>query len=174
MQLYELVNKYHVGTTLSCAEAVFKACNEYYGLNLPENTRKMFSIMGIGMQTQLSCCGAFTVAVGIIGLITAQDGQEDSENFHGYSMVTELTDFVIEKFGTLQCATLHDMQIAGYENPCHLIVEEIAKKLETPATLLWKKLPKSWKNCLQKTSCTNILTTTCNKPGIQKSTTQHG
>ena len=53
MQLYELVNKYHVGTTLSCAEAMFKACNEYYGLNLPENTRKMFSIMGIGMQTQL-------------------------------------------------------------------------------------------------------------------------
>ena len=41
MQLYELVNKYHVGTTLSCAEAMFKACNEYYGLNLPENTRKI-------------------------------------------------------------------------------------------------------------------------------------
>ena len=45
MQLYELVNKYHIGTTLSCAEAMFKACNEYYGLNLPENTRKMFSII---------------------------------------------------------------------------------------------------------------------------------
>ena len=159
MQLYELVNKYHVGTTLSCAEAMFKACNEYYGLNLPENTRKMFSIMGIGMQTQLSCCGAFTVAVGIIGLVTAQDGQEDSENFHGYSMVTELTDFVIEKFGTLQCATLHDMQIAGYENPCHLIVEEIAKKLE---------------ELLAKDELHKHLTTTCNKPGHTKSTTQYG
>ena len=54
MQLYELVNKYHVGTTLSCAEAMFKACNEYYGLNLPENTRKMFSIMGIGMHNNKS------------------------------------------------------------------------------------------------------------------------
>ena len=131
MQLYELVNKYHVGTTLSCAEAMFKACNEYYGLNLPENTR----------------CGAFTVAVGIIGLVTAQDGQEDSENFHGYSMVTELTDFVIEKFGTLQCATLHDMQIAGYENPCHLIVEEIAKKLEE--LLAKNELHKHFNNNLQ-------------------------
>ena len=136
MQLYELVNKYHVGTTLSCAEAMFKACNEYYGLNLPENTRKMFSIMGIGMQTQLSCCGAFIVAVGM-----------DSENFHGYSMVTELTDFVIEKFGTLQCATLHDMQIAGYENPCHLIVEEIAKKLEE--LLAKDELHKHFNNNLQ-------------------------
>ena len=130
MKLYELVNKYHVGTDLSCAEAMFKACNEYYHLNLPEEARKMFAIMGIGMQTQLSCCGAFTVAVGIIGLVTTQDGQQDSENFHGYSLVCELTDFVIEKFSTLQCTSLHQMEIPGYDNPCNLIVEEIAKKLE--------------------------------------------
>ena len=50
MKLYELVNKYHVGTDLTCAEAMFKACNEYYQLNLSEETRKMFSVMGIGMQ----------------------------------------------------------------------------------------------------------------------------
>lgn len=130
MELYELVNKYHVDTDLSCAEAMFKACNEYYHLNLPEETRKMFAIMGIGMQTQLSCCGAFTVAVGIIGLLTMQDGQQDNENFHGYSLVSELTEFVVEKFGTLQCTSLNQMKISGYDNPCHLIVEEIAKKLE--------------------------------------------
>ncbi len=130
MELYELVNKYHVDTDLSCAEAMFKACNEYYHLNLPEETRKMFAIMGIGMQTQLSCCGAFTVAVGIIGLLTTQDGQQDNENFRVYSLVSELTEFVVEKFGTLQCTSLNRMKISGYDNPCHLIVEEIAKKLE--------------------------------------------
>ena len=54
MRLYELVNQYHVGTELSCAEAMFQACNEYYQLNLTEETRKMFSIMGIGMQTEQS------------------------------------------------------------------------------------------------------------------------
>ena len=54
MQLYELVNKYHVGTTLSCAEAMFKACNEYYGVSLPENTRTISSILRIGVETQLS------------------------------------------------------------------------------------------------------------------------
>ena len=36
MKLYELVNKYHVGTDLTCAEAMLKACNEYYQLNLSE------------------------------------------------------------------------------------------------------------------------------------------
>ena len=134
MQLYELVNKYHVGTTLSCAEAMFKACNEYYGLNLPENTRKMFSIMGIGMQTQLSCCGAFTVAVGIIGLVTAQDGQEDSENFHGYSMVTELTDLLLKNSARCNAPPF---------TICKL------QAMKTPATLLWKKLQKAGRTACQ-------------------------
>ena len=62
MKLYELVNHYHIGTELTCAEAMFMACNEYYHLNLSEETRKMFSVMGLGMQTEQSCCGAFTVA----------------------------------------------------------------------------------------------------------------
>ena len=67
MKLYELVNHYHIGTELTCAEAMFMACNEYYHLNLSKETRKMFSVMGLGMQTEHSCCGAFTVAVGIMG-----------------------------------------------------------------------------------------------------------
>ena len=99
------------------------------------------------MRSQLASCGAWSVDGGVIGLVTAQYGQKDSENFHCYSMVTELTDFVIEKFGTLQCATLHDMQIAGYENPCHLIVEEIAKKLEE--LLAKDELHKHFNNNLQ-------------------------
>lgn len=84
LKLYELVNHYHVGTELTCAEAVFKACNEYYNLNLSEETRKMFSVMGLGMQTEQSCCGAFTVAVGIIGLMTAKEGHTDIDNMEGY------------------------------------------------------------------------------------------
>ena len=34
MKLYELVDHYHIGTDLSCAEAMFLACNEYYRLGL--------------------------------------------------------------------------------------------------------------------------------------------
>lgn len=130
MKLYELVNKYHIGTDLSCAEAMFKACNEYYHLNLSEETRKMFSVMGLGMQTEQSCCGAFTVAVGVIGLVTARDGQKDCENIEGYRLIAELTDFVLSVFGTLHCVELQKLEIVGYDNPCHVIVQEIAKKLE--------------------------------------------
>ncbi len=129
-KLYELVNKYHIGTELSCAEAMFKACNEYYQLNLSEETRKMFSVMGVGMQTEHSCCGAFTVAVGVIGLLTAQDGQTDVDNMEGYQMISELTDYMLELCGTLHCMELQNLSVEGYQNPCHAIVEDIARKLE--------------------------------------------
>lgn len=130
MKLYELVNQYHISTNLSCAEAMFKACNEYYHLHLSEETRRMFSVMGIGMQTEQSCCGAFTVAVGIIGLMTAKDGETDADNIEGYRMIYDLTGHVLEVFGTLHCMELQGLEIEGEENPCHVIVEEIARKLE--------------------------------------------
>ena len=123
MKLYELVNQYHIGTELTCAEAMFKACNEYYGLNLSEETRRMFSVMGLGMQTEQSCCGAFTVAVGIIGLMTAKDGETDVDNMEGYQMICALTDYVLTSFGTLHCVELQGLEVQGYENPCHYIVE---------------------------------------------------
>ena len=106
MKLYELVNFYHIDTDLTCAEAMFRACNEYYGLHLSEETRKMFSVMGIGMQTEVSCCGAFTVAVGIIGLMTAKEGHTDVDNMEGYQLISELTLFMLNQYETLQCAGL--------------------------------------------------------------------
>ena len=131
MKLYELVNYYHVGTDWTCAEAMFRACNEYYQLNLSEETRKMFSVMGLGMQTEQSCCGAFTVAVGIIGLMTAKEGETDVNNMEGYRMIAELTDFMLGFYGTLHCVELRRLEIVGYETPCHAIVETLAKKLES-------------------------------------------
>ncbi|MCI9567810.1 MAG: oxidoreductase [Lawsonibacter sp.] len=131
MELYELVNGYHIGTDVSCAESMFKACNEYYRLGLSEETRKMFSVMGSGMQSGTSCCGAFTVAVGMIGLMTAQEGQTDCDNMQGYEMICELTDRVDRRFGSLGCPILRGLRVYQYEDPCYLVVEEIAKMLES-------------------------------------------
>ena len=111
MKLYELVNHYHIGTELTCAEAMFMACNEYYHLNLSEETRKMFSVMGLGMQTEQSCCGAFTVAVGIIGLMTAKEGQTDVSNMEGYQMIAELTEFTVCHY--MQCRSCGALYFVG-------------------------------------------------------------
>lgn len=90
----------------------------------------MFSVMGLGMQTEQSCCGAFTVAVGIIGRMTAQQNQTDVDNMEGYRMISELTEFMLSFYGTLHCVELQRLDVMGYENPCHAIVEAVAKKLE--------------------------------------------
>ena len=66
MKLYELVNHYHIGTELTCAEAMFMACNEYYHLNLSEETRKMFSVMGLGFRPT-PLLGGLTPGEGVIG-----------------------------------------------------------------------------------------------------------
>ena len=132
MKLYELVNKYHIGTELTCAEAMFMACNEYYPLNLSEETRNMFSVMGIGMQTEHSCCGAFTVAAGIIGLMTAKEGQTDVDNLEGYQMICELTDLC---WVSTERSTV--WSFSSWRLP----------DLKIPATPLWRRLQKNWKNC---------------------------
>ena len=88
----------------------------------------MFSVMGIGMQTEQSCCGAFTVAVGIIGLMTAKEGQTDVSNMEGYQMIAELTEFMLGFYGTLHCVELQKLEIVG---------------VRIPATPLWRRWPKA-------------------------------
>ena len=41
-----------------------------------------------------------------------------------------LQDKKIIFYGTLHCVELQQLEIIGYENPCHAIVEALAKKLE--------------------------------------------
>ena len=49
-------------------------------------------------------------------------------------MIAELTDFMLGFYGTLHCVELQRLEIVGYENPCHAIVEALAKKLEEVLT----------------------------------------
>ena len=108
MELYEIVNRYHIGTNYSCAESILLGCEEYYHLHLPEQARKLFTLLGSGMQTGLSCCGALTA---------------------GAALVEELTN-VFGQFETLWCDELRGLEIDGYEDPCYCVVETVAKKLQ--------------------------------------------
>ena len=62
--------------------------------------------------------------------MTAKEGQADVSNMEGYQMIAELTEFMLGFYGTLHCVELQRLEIVGYENPCHAIVEALAKKLE--------------------------------------------
>lgn len=130
MKLYELVDKYHRDTDYTCAEAMLKGCNEYYGLNLSKESISLLSIMGVGMQTEISCCGAYTIAVAIIGLFTNPEAKQDIDNQLGNKLVYLLTGKILNQFDSIQCQALNSLEIDGYDNPCDNIVVEIAKYLE--------------------------------------------
>ena len=104
MELYEIVNRYHIGTNYSCAESILLGCEEYYHLNLPAGTA-------------------------ILGLMTTPDGAWNSDNPDGPALVEELTN-VFGQFETLWCDELRGLEIDGYEDPCYCVVETVAKKLQ--------------------------------------------
>ena len=108
MELYEIVNRYHIGTHYSCAESI---------------------LLGSGMQTGLSCCGALTAGTAILGLMTTGNGEWNSDNPVGAALVEELTN-VFGQFETLWCDELRGLEIDGYEDPCYCVVETVAKKLQ--------------------------------------------
>ena len=45
-------------------------------------------------------------------------------------MLCELTERFIDSFGTLHCVELQHLEIPGFTDPCHALVEELAKELE--------------------------------------------
>ena len=95
----------------------------------PEQARKLFTLLGSGMQTGLSCCGALTAGTAILGLMTTPDGAWNSDNPVGAALVEELTN-VFGQFETLWCDELRGLEIDGYEDPCYCVVETVAKKLQ--------------------------------------------
>lgn len=90
---------------------------------------KLFTLLGNGMQTGLSCCGALTAGTAILGLMTTGNGEWNSDNPVGAALVEELTN-VFGQFETLWCDELRGLEIDGYEDPCYCVVETVAKKLQ--------------------------------------------
>lgn len=68
------------------------------------------------MQTEMSNCDTFTVAVGIIRLFTTKKDEINEDNEDDAIMVSELTKYVLETFDSLQCYYLNQLYIENYDN----------------------------------------------------------
>ena len=67
------------------------------------------------------------MAVGIIGLMTAKEGQTDVSNMEGYQMIAELTEFMLGFYGTLHCVELQRLETGNYFLPVLLTKVRISK-----------------------------------------------
>ena len=129
MELYEIVNRYHIGTNYSCAESILLGCEEYYHLHLPEQARKLFTLLGSGIADRPFLLRRADGGDRDPRLMTTGNGEWNSDNPVGAALVEELTN-VFGQFETLWCDELRGLEIDGYEDPCYCVVETVAKKLQ--------------------------------------------
>jgi len=84
----------------NCAESVFLAADEVYGLGIGEDHSRVVGGFGGGIQTG-SACGAFLAGVGVLSLLCIDGVAHDSPNLR--TAVKRLSDSLEERLGSTMC-----------------------------------------------------------------------
>lgn len=87
----------------NCAEALLMAANEKYNLGLDDRIIKAACPFGGGMQSERTC-GALTGALNVLGIMLVED--RPSTNAKMKEKTKELIEEFIEKFGSIDCASI--------------------------------------------------------------------
>lgn len=61
----------------NCAETVVKVCNDYLGLQLPEEIFRMVSVMGGGVASSGCICGALNGACLVLGALVGRANPQE-------------------------------------------------------------------------------------------------
>lgn len=114
---------------LNCAETTMKCLIEDGVVDLPEETVRLMSGFGGGMQRG-SICGAVTGAVAAIGAKTGRTSVDEDRKPSAKAVRTFLKRFE-EEFGTLYCKELqktyvkeHALKSPGMYRACTVFVEK--------------------------------------------------
>lgn len=86
----------------NCSEAIIRACDAYYGLNLHEEDLKMMAGFGSGMYTGLTC-GALCASIAALSKMTVETKAHDHlDTLRPYSQ--KVVAAFNKKLGATQCA----------------------------------------------------------------------
>lgn len=109
----------------SCAEAMMKAANEYYKLNINEDMIKASSGFSGGYCG--NCCGALASGCAVIGMMYSNGHAHDSKIMQ--EKAKEYTRLFAGKLGTINCSALK-LKYKTPEKRCSDIVLAAADILE--------------------------------------------
>ena len=131
------VTKYFYKGGLNCAETTLKCLIEDGVIDIPEESVRMMTGFGGGMQRS-AVCGAVVGAVSAIGAKRGRTTAEESRKPSAKAVSRFLKAFE-EQFGTLYCKELrgtyakgHELRSEGMYRACTVFVEkavEIAKEV---------------------------------------------
>lgn len=125
MALKDIAQGYYFNN-YNCAESVFLAANELFGLGLDTSCSRLVGGFGGGVQTG-SACGAFLAAVSIISEMCIDDRAHNSAVLR--PAVNDISDGLAGKLGSTMC---RDIRPAVFDpgTRCLVTVEAVCDLLE--------------------------------------------
>ncbi len=124
--LNELAKGYYLNG-YNCAEAMLLAGNEYYNLNLGQDTFKIMAGFGGGVTVE-DLCGVVSGSVALLGLMFVENRAHDSAIIK--DITTEFVEGFRAKLTSINCAELKSLY-REEEKKCSYVVDTGAKVLES-------------------------------------------
>jgi C_GCAxxG_C_C family probable redox protein len=125
MALRNTVEQYYFNN-YNCAESVFLAANEQFGLGLDPASSKLVGGYGGGVQTG-SACGAFLAAVSVLSVMCIGDRAHNSKVLR--PVVNDISDGLTEKLGSTLCREIRPT-VFEPERRCMVTVAAVCDLLE--------------------------------------------
>lgn len=125
MALRDVAEQYYFNN-YNCAESVFLAANEYFGLGLDASSAKLVGGFGGGVQTG-SACGAFLAAVSVISAMCIDDRAHNSNVLR--PLVNDISDGLADRLGSTLCREIRPA-VFEPERRCFVTVSTVCDLLE--------------------------------------------
>lgn len=90
---------------LYCSEAILKAFNEHYDLNLSAETLKIATSFGAGLGASKCCCGSLTGGVLVLSLVSGRSSAAEPEG-PAFQAAATLHDAFKTRFKATCCRVL--------------------------------------------------------------------
>ena len=100
-EFIEKVRHYYQDDYLNCSEAIIRAANDHYGLDISDGDLKMFGSFGGGMFSGLNC-GVICACSAILGkMIIRENAREEQSEIR--PLFQKLTRSLREELGGVSC-----------------------------------------------------------------------
>lgn len=126
-EFLEKVRYFYQDEYCNCSEAIIRAANEYYSLNISDDDLKMFGAYGGGMFSGLTC-GVISASAAVLGkMIIDENARKEQAEIR--PKFQKLVRNLIQELGGSSCAQIKP-RFFTKETVCWVTVEHAAKVLE--------------------------------------------
>lgn len=117
---YKLAEQYHLAGN-NCVESIVKTFNDSLGLDLPDISIRMASVLGGGLGRSGCACGALTGSCLVLGALVGRRNPEEKPLPEVYACIHEFHDRFKDHFKATCCRALNPLEFGTQEYRKHCI-----------------------------------------------------